>query len=261
MDDLIEKVGSFGRYQKGLLLIIGAVTGLNGITQFVSVFNNAVPKLLCQYKKLNNSFDDDGPYLPNSCEIFKNISLSKENNQEPLYECRYDTTYYGRSVVTEYDLICDRLYLSSLTQTIFMVGSMTSFVSGYLSDQYGRKKVCLYICLLLFSSILISEIVQIEYFNFSIDFKYSIYLLLSYMLGFTNFSLDIITYVLIIEFTTKRHVNFVTIFNMEMYVLGELVLLLISYYFRDWHVHNWFVAGISLTLALMIVTILPESPK
>ena len=171
MDNIIEKIGSFGLYQKAILLLIGSVTAMNGLTQFMSVFNNAVPKLLCGFKKFNNS-TDDGPYLPNSCEIFKNISLSKENSQESPYECRYDTTYYGRTIVTEFDLICDRLYLSNLTQTMYMFGSMLSFFSGYLSDRFGRKTVCYYMSLLLCSSILINEMTQLNYFNFSIDLKY-----------------------------------------------------------------------------------------
>ena len=133
MDELIEKVGSFGRYQKGLLVIIGSVTAMNGLTQFMSVFNNAVPNQLCRYKEPNSS------YLPNTCEIYKNISTSNLNGYDSPFECHYDTTHYGRTIVTEYDLICDKLYLASLTQTLYMIGSMTSFFTGFLSDKFGRK--------------------------------------------------------------------------------------------------------------------------
>lgn len=260
MDELIEKVGSFGKYQKALLIIIGSVTAMNGLTQFMSVFNNAVPKQLCAYKQ-NNSLINNGSYLPNSCEIFKNISLSKLYDQDSPFECQYDTTHYDKTIVTEYDLICDRLYLASLTQTLYMIGSMVSFFTGFLSDRHGRKFVCFIMSLLLCVSIVTSEAFQVKYFNFTVDVRYTVYLISQFILGFTVYSLDINTYVLLVESTTQRHVNFLSIVNINMYVLGELALLGISYYFRDWNVQNWFAAGMSLTISLIIIVVLPESPR
>ena len=258
MDDLIEKVGSFGRYQKALLFIIGSVTGMNGLTQFMSVFNNAVPKLLCKHKQFNSTED---LYLPNSCEIFQNLSLSKANNYESPYECHYDTTYYGRTIITEYDLICDRLYLASLTQTLYMIGSMTSFFTGFFSDRIGRRLVCFFMSLLLCVSIFASEIFQIKYFGFTVSVRYMAYLISQFILGFTVYSLDIITYILLVESTTQRHINFLSIINFNMYVLGELTLLLVSFFCRDWNMQNWFAASVSFFFSIVIITILPESPR
>lgn len=238
MDDLIEKVGSFGKYQKLLLFIIGSVTAMNGLVQFMSVFNHAIPKLLCQHKHYNSSYKENH-YLSNSCEIFKNLSLSKEN-EESHYECQYDTTHYGRTIVTEYDLICDRLYLASLTQTLYMIGSMTSFFTGFFSDRYGRKLVCFFLSLLLCVTILTNEIFQMKYLGFTVNTRYIAYLISQFLLGFIVYSLDIITYILLIESTTQRHINFLSIINFNMYVFGELTLLAVSFICRDWNMQNWY---------------------
>jgi hypothetical protein len=130
MDDLIERCGSFGLYQKCLLGLIGSITSLCGFTQFSSVFNNAIPKLYCRQKNSTENF------LSNTCEIFSNITLSKANNIDSPYQCQYDTKYYEKTIVNEWDLVCDKTSLVNLTQTIFMVGALSSFCTGYLSDRY-----------------------------------------------------------------------------------------------------------------------------
>lgn len=136
MERLIEKTGSFGRFQKLILCVIGPVSALCGLAAFVSVFNSAFPKLVCKTK--DQSFVYNETILNQECEIMNNISSSQINSP---FECYYDTKYYGKTIVTEWNLICKRIHLSSLTQTMYMIGSFLSLFSGILSDKFGRKKV------------------------------------------------------------------------------------------------------------------------
>lgn len=128
MDKLIEECGSFGIYQKALLGLIGSITALCGYSQYSSVFNNAIPKLFCKEK-------DQVEYSLGTCDLFTNISLSRENSVDSPYECKYDNTIYGKTTVNEWDLICDKISLVNLTQTVFMIGALSSFITGYLSDK------------------------------------------------------------------------------------------------------------------------------
>lgn len=86
MDELIEKCGSFGIYQKILLFIMGSVTAMEGYTQFISVFNTARPEISCHHRT-NQSLN-----LLNICQVFENITESKANNAESPFECLYDKT-------------------------------------------------------------------------------------------------------------------------------------------------------------------------
>ena len=115
MDGLLEKVGSFGRYQKVVICLISSMTSLVAMTTYASVFNNAVPKYICR--------NNDGEELPNSCQIFENITNG--------IKCDFDKEYYGETIVTSWGLHCDKLYLTSLTQTVFMIGALSSFFAGY----------------------------------------------------------------------------------------------------------------------------------
>lgn len=93
MDELIERCGSFGKYQKILLGIIGYITAVNGLLQFLSVFNNAVPQLTCHLKSSHLLHPDKQEfYQLDSCDVFANISLSHGQSIETPYECEYDTS-------------------------------------------------------------------------------------------------------------------------------------------------------------------------
>lgn len=93
MDELIEKCGSFGKYQKMLLGIIGYVTAVNGLYQYMTVFNNAIPQLICNPKpSLSPHYIQD--FSTESCDAFRNISLSKELGYDSPYECHYDTSKF-----------------------------------------------------------------------------------------------------------------------------------------------------------------------
>ena len=139
MESLIERVGSFGRFQKMILFVIGPVASLSGLVAFSSVFNNAAPKLLCKPRNSNHTLSS------NTCEILLNLTRSENDLIEAAYECYYDTYYYGTTIVTEWNLICDKIHLASLTQTIYMLGAASSIIVGYFSDRYGRKKVIFFI--------------------------------------------------------------------------------------------------------------------
>ncbi len=90
MDKLLEKAGSFGKFQKLILIIVGTSSTLSGLTAFMSVFNNAVPVVLCRNKQ--TSFEANETFLNNVCEIMANITRSKETNQETPFECHFDTS-------------------------------------------------------------------------------------------------------------------------------------------------------------------------
>ena len=48
----------------------------------------------------------------------------------------YDLSFYPRTVVTDFDFVCDRGYLVALTQSLFMAGSAVGVLtSGLISDK------------------------------------------------------------------------------------------------------------------------------
>ena len=108
MDKILKDINEFGSYQKLVLFIIGAMSSLNAMTIYATVFIAAEPELKCRFKnELNNSNITIKSY--DKCEIWKNFP----NN------CEWDKKYYGLTIITEFELICDRAYLAGLTQVFY----------------------------------------------------------------------------------------------------------------------------------------------
>lgn len=261
MDAIVNSIDTFGRYQKFILFIIGTSTGLVGFTTYISVFSMAIPELLCSIK---NSSINQTLFLPeNNCQTMSMIKSSEKSQelQGSSYQCDFDKRYYGSTMATEWGLICDKAYLYNLSQTIFMVGCFATFFIGFFSDRYGRQKV---LCFVTFGTSLIlilNLIIQLEVFELSFLTRYFIYAGSQFFLGFTTYVIEIVGFLLALELTSARYASIVSIVFLNMYVLGELYVLLIYYIFRDWKILYWFLTGYSIIITLLVYFILPESPK
>jgi OCT family organic cation transporter-like MFS transporter 4/5 len=255
MDDLINRAGSFGIYQRSLLSIVGFVSALCGFTQFMTVFNNAVPKFNCTL-----SSDLTAPLPSETCEIFFNTTTSLQLGLDSPYQCSFSAEY-GHTTVSEWHLICDRIGLATLPATLYQTGALSSFIVGFLSDRYGRKKLCICMSTILFTNILVCEVLQRQDVGLAWYARFLVYSLSQFVLGLTVHSLDMVTFVLLIEMTVPTNANPIGIFNFIMYVVGELVLLLICFICRDWRAHNRASGFFSLVSTFLIVAFLPESPR
>jgi MFS family permease len=52
----------------------------------------------------------------------------------------FDRSTFTETIITEWDLVCDRAYLANLAQTVTMLGILFgNCLFGYLSDKFGRR--------------------------------------------------------------------------------------------------------------------------
>ena len=64
----------------------------------------------------------------------------------------YDTSLFTSTVVSDFNLVCGRQYIQTLSKTIYMMGMLVgSFVFGWMGDMCGRRMAFLAttICLTL----------------------------------------------------------------------------------------------------------------
>ena len=85
MNNLLNRIGTFGNYQKRILCIIGSISTLVAIVTYASVFNNAVPKVTCTNRHTGEVKDS-----ASFCEIWNKTQPSE------AYDCKNDETYYGK---------------------------------------------------------------------------------------------------------------------------------------------------------------------
>jgi len=95
-----------------------------------------------------------------------------------------------------------------------MVGALVSFFMGYFSDKYGRWTVCLLMSILMSLSLIINELLQFEIFGLETNYKYIIYVISQFYLGFTSYVLYVTSYVLLLEITSSKYNTIVSNVNL-----------------------------------------------
>ena len=63
------------------------------------------------------------------------------NKTQQCTEYIYDNEYFDETLVTKFDLVCDKEYQKSLLRTLLILGLLFgSLIGGRMGDQMGRKK-------------------------------------------------------------------------------------------------------------------------
>ncbi|XP_012689650.1 solute carrier family 22 member 7-like [Clupea harengus] len=197
---------------------------------------------------------------PSSCLMYSEpqfhlLSNSSNATDLPTERCRngwaYDNSTFKSTLVTEYDLVCDKRGLTKGSATIFFVGVMLGAVFfGVLCDKYGRRSMLLvsYISAIIFS--LISALSN----------SYIMFAVFRFLTGFGITGISIISIVLSVEWADIEHRTFIGVFGSVSWTLGNMMLAGIAYLVPDWRM---LIITVTAPLVLAIITWwwIPESAR
>ncbi|CAL1284205.1 unnamed protein product [Larinioides sclopetarius] len=186
-----------------------------------------------------------------------NISIhggELHRNNIEIVQCdswEYDHSHYKRTIVDQWNLVCDREWLVSMAKTVYMLGFLFgSIANGQLSDRFGRRKVmllCLCIFLVFAFLTLLSE-------------NIIMFLIFRFFLAFGLTSLYVNSAVILSEITSAQYRSIYVFAFKFGYILGYPLTPLIA-----WLVPDWFWLQLIFTLPwlslLCAFWILPETPK
>ena len=142
-----------------------------------------------------------------------------------------------------------------------MIGSFLAIFTGYFGDYFGRKRTIIVTLMLLFLTLFVSQVIQIKLFSITFLTRYIIYLTVQLLIGLLSITLYCVSYILLLEITTNRfHVLFSNIY-LYAYIIGELIVLIVAYYLRDWRIINWFLTIYSFIFIIPCALLLKESPR
>jgi OCT family organic cation transporter-like MFS transporter 4/5 len=252
LDTIIENINPFGKYQKLMLFFIGIPSALTAITVYSTVFTAPEPNYFCQN-------DENILYLKNNSNSkdLCNIWSNKSNN----YECYYKDEYYGKTIISEWNLICGRKALAGLTQTFYMLGCVSGLFVGYFGDKFGRKRTSFVLLCLSSITMIVTQVLLIDKINISITGKYIIYSISQFFIGGLVNSVYSTAYVLLLKITTNKYKTLFSNIMLFNYVLGELFILLIAYFIRNWQIINFIIAGLTTIVTILFFFLFEESPK
>eukprot|EP00090_Calanus_glacialis_P000129 TRINITY_DN10082_c0_g1_i1.p1 TRINITY_DN10082_c0_g1~~TRINITY_DN10082_c0_g1_i1.p1 ORF type:complete len:591 (-),score=101.96 TRINITY_DN10082_c0_g1_i1:22-1794(-) len=78
-----------------------------------------------------------------------NLPLLDEAELIPCTSWEYDTSFWKKTIIMDFDLVCERYHLRKLQQQMTFLGLMCGvFTAGLISDKFGRRKTMLGLLLL-----------------------------------------------------------------------------------------------------------------
>ncbi|GFT50776.1 organic cation transporter protein [Nephila pilipes] len=136
--DLFDIVGSFGPWQLRIFLIVLFMNLVGMWQNFAIIFQTPNMDFRCVQPS------STGQHYSNSSSLsFDNrCEAPEEENSSVLIPCtewEYDTSYTSETIISEWDLVCNREWLISLAKSTYMIGFLLSvIIFGQISDLIGR---------------------------------------------------------------------------------------------------------------------------
>lgn len=279
-DKSIAFLGEWKSYQLRLFILISLTIVPNGFTGFSVVFFADTPTHRCHIPIeanlsavwRNNSipFEDShesGPMKPSRCARYKlealrgfserglepgDVNMSTVEKERCLDGWEYDNSVYTSTIVTEWNLVCDDSWKSPFTSSINFFGVLAgSFISGQLSDRFGRKIV-------LFASLLIQNAFSIlQIFSPS----WIVFSALYFVSGMGRISSYLTAFVLGMELLSPRvRTAFSTAGVCLFFAAGYMLMPLMAFFTRGW---KSLLLGVTLPCCALFPLwwFIPESPR
>ncbi|XP_048840944.1 solute carrier family 22 member 6-A isoform X1 [Brienomyrus brachyistius] len=270
-DDILDKIGSFGNFQKTLHVWMCLPQIFLACHTLMSVFTGAVPPHICRSRwplagnqalPLNISQAAGPGGVPDlSCtaldtQELANLSsvivLSKNHTTEGCAGgWEYSKEVFSSTVVTEWDLVCDKAKLNTIASSVYMFGLLVgALLSGVLADKYGRRII-----------ILVALAVQAT-FGVGAAFAPNVctYMFLRFVVGMTVAAVIMNIFVLGTEWTGQKHRMLAGLLTDYFFGLGYIMLAGVAYLIRDWRTLQ---LAISLPefLFFFYIWVLPDSAR
>ncbi|KAG8185669.1 hypothetical protein JTE90_008939 [Oedothorax gibbosus] len=193
-----------------------------------------------RYKDINVTFPLD-----------ENYTITRSDDVISCDAWEYDNSFYTSTVVNQWDLVCDKEWLVSLSKSVFMAGLFFSnLIFGQLADTLGRRPTITACCgITVFAAIVCA---------FSTSFI--MFIVTRFFLAIGICGIYNISFVLMMEVIGPAQRSLYGVAFNFGWCIGFVSLPGIAYVLRD-----WFWIQITLTAPCFVLLVawwmLPESPR
>ncbi|XP_068591099.1 organic cation/carnitine transporter 2-like [Cebidichthys violaceus] len=248
-------LGEWGRFQKEVFFLLCLTVVPNGFSGLHVVFIADTPPHMClipahvnltaAWRNSSIPLEEEnhsGASVRSKCSRYKledvkrfsdggllpgvDVDLANVSMESCLDGWEYDRSVYISTIISEWDLVCDNRWKNPLTSSIFFCGVFTgSFISGQLSDRYGRKIV-------LFVTLAVQTLFTLfQAFSPS----WTVFCAMFFVVGVGQISNYMAAFVLGTEILGPRVRTVFSTAGMSVFFgVGYMLLPLFAYFLRDW---------------------------
>ncbi|XP_020946784.1 solute carrier family 22 member 16 isoform X2 [Sus scrofa] len=193
-----------------------------------------------------------------SCHRFRRDDKSSLNHDynghKSSFPCLdgyiYDKSKWRSTVVTEWDLVCNREWFGRLIQPVFMLGVLLgAAVFGYLSDRTGRRVI-------LWTT---SIGVFLCGIGVAFTFDYYSFMIARFLLAMVGSGYLVVVFVYVTEFVGMKSRTWASIHLHSFFAFGTMVVALTGYFVRTWWIYQIILSMVTVPFVLCC-WMLPETP-
>lgn len=232
-DDVIPMLGNFGRYQRRIYLLLCLPAVLCAFHKLSNMFLQAKVNHRCQLSSElpNASYELPISILNESYQFdavqkkYSSCSLLENGREAPCDSYIYDYSKYESSIVIEWNIVCNRAYLTAIGDAIFMLGVLVgSIVFGDLSDRCGRR-------IIFFISLVIQVVFGVLV---SIAPEFWSYSIFRFVVGSTTSGVFLVAYVIAMEMVGPVDRLIAGVVCQMFFSCGYMLVALFAYFIHDW---------------------------
>lgn len=268
---VLEAIGSWGPWQRKYICILGAVTLLSAVPTLITRFMAADTEFWCEMppgelssplwaalEEWKNSsspvkLNADNEWEFDACKIWNSTDFVRpeDNSTVACTSWTYDRTTFSRTIVQQFDLVCDKAEYKNYAQSVFFAGLLLGvFCMGYSADRFGRKPTIITATLVMVAiGTILPFMPNIEGF-----------LVLRFIHGFTKMGVFTIIFIWSVEQVGDDYKTYIGIGLEFPWVAAWLMLALLGYLIPDWQYLSW-ITSIPGFVCIGLFWIIPESPK
>ncbi|XP_072486099.1 solute carrier family 22 member 4 isoform X2 [Notamacropus eugenii] len=278
-DEVTAFLGEWGPFQRLIFFLLSASIIPNGFNSMSIVFLAGTPEHHCRVPASANLSSEwrnytiprqmqDGREVPRTCQRYRlaalinfsaqglvpgrDVNLSQVELEPCLDGWEYSQDTYLTTIITEWNIVCDENWKPPLTTSLFFVGVLLgSFISGQLSDRFGRK-IILFVTMAVQTGFSFLQIFSINWEMFTVLFV---------IVGMGQISNYVVAFILGTEILGKSvRIIFSTLGVCIFFAIGYMLLPLFAYFIRDWRM-LLLALTVPGVLCVPLWWVIPESPR